>query len=1240
MCDGAKLKIWLPFVTFICIEVSLFYLYVFNSNTMKIISRVLLLLAIPTCFFGQADNKFDLELSTGTIKLSANFAQVKSTQPAKSEYFQGYYYRYIQFNELPSTEEKEKLASNNIKILMYLPNNTFVASIKKGTNLNSINSPAIRSLHPIKGQFKMLRELQEALGANNFPSFAVKGNKIGIGFTYFENATHEQVKAYIKSKGYLITLEDKNARWFVVWMKKDKISGFVEQPFVASAELVDDEPKPDNNVGRTNIRSNALATDYSGGRKYNGQGVTVALQDDGTIGPHIDYQGRIPTQFPTNNTGDHGDHCGGTIMGAGNKDPLMRGMAWGANMYVYSATGYQAFGQINTHYGTLGIRIISTSYSDGCNAGYTTRAQQLDIQTLNMPDLLHVFSAGNDGTSNCNYGAGSGWGNVTGGHKHSKNSIAVANLNYLDVRNTSSSRGPAHDGRLKPEVSAVGTDVMSTTNPNNYVPKTGTSMSCPAVAGIFAQLYQAYKNINGGTNPPSALMKAIVMNTADDLGNPGPDFSHGYGRVNGLKAAQIIEQGAYLTNTISNGATNNHTIVVPAGVRRIKVMTYWHDYQAQVGAAVALVNNLNTTLTNPSSAIFNPLILNYAPNSTSLNANAVQGVDIRNNHEQITITNPAAGTYTLNVNGASVPMGPQSYFVTWLFEMDGYTITYPIGGEGFNPSETETIRWDAYETSGNQTLQYTTNNGATWTNISTSIAGAQRYFNWTPPSVISGQCRVKISRGVYSAESDTNFSIIAPPSNLQVAWVCPDSVKLTWNQVPNATSYDVFKLGTMYMDSIKTTTTNSCVITNIPLNQTHWFSVRSRGALNAVSRRAIAVEKTPGLFACPQLAVDVSSKKLISPAGTFRDCHDLSNMPVVIELSNPGLTTLTNVPVFYRINGGAIISDTYAATLSPSATVSYTFSSNANLSSLGTYTIKAWAKYNSDPIQTNDTVIGRVQVIAGNVKSLPLVEDFETFSQCNVSNNCQTICNLMNDFVNESNSISDQHDWRTNSGAPPTSGTGPQLDFSPGSVNGKYVYLESTGPCTSLTAHMLSPCVNLATMPESILSFGYHMNGITMGTMYLDVFANGVWNNAVWSSSGDLGDIWNTANVNLNPWSNTVVTFRWRGTTGIGGFSDMAVDAIYIGSTVGLKEIQQQQHFGVYPNPTNGEFNVRVPSSFNEDLNYVVTDLSGRVILEGKADLKTENNTAKINLNAYAAGVYMLKLKCGDKIEYTKLYKN
>jgi len=1207
---------------------------------MKKISFILFLWITNVFCFGQSANKYDLHLSTGTVSLSANFAESKSCKPSKADVFQGTYYRYIQFGELPSQNQKQTLTTSGVTLLGYLPDNTYIAAIKRGSNLNALASLPIRGIHTINPQYKMLKELKEAIDGDIFPAYTVKGNKVGIGFTYYETITHEQMKSYLKSNGYEITFEDKATKWFVVWVKKSKITKFVALPFVNSAELVDDEAKPDNAVGRTDIRSNTISTDYSGGRKYNGSGVNIGMQDDGIIGPHIDYQGRLPNQFLANNSGDHGDHCAGIIMGAGNKDPMMRGMAWGSNIHVYSASGYQGFAQIGTHYNTLGIRIISTSYSDGCNAGYTTRAQQLDIQNLSMPELMIVFSAGNDGASNCNYGAGAGWGNVTGGHKHSKNSIAVANLTYLDVRNTSSSRGPAHDGRLKPEVSAVGTNVMSTTNPNNYVSKTGTSMSCPAVAGIFGQLYQAYKNLNSNNNPPSALMKAIVMNTADDLGNPGPDFSFGYGRVNALKAVKIIEQGAYLTATVINASSNTHTISIPTGVRRVKVMTYWHDYQAQVGAAIALVNNLNTTLTNPSSVSFNPLILNYSPNTTSLNANAVPGIDIRNNHEQITINNPAAGNYVLNVTGASVPMGPQAYFVTWIFEMDGYTITYPIGGEGFSTGQIETVRWDAFETSGNQTLEYTADNGATWNMILNNLPGAQRYHNWVPPSVISGQCRVRISRGAYSAESDTNFSIITPPLNLQVAWVCADSVKLTWQNVPGATSYDVFKLGTMYMDSIGTSPTTSCVVTGVPALQTHWFSVRSRGALNAVGRRAIAVQKTPGLFACPQLAADVACDEVLSPLGTLSDCHDLSNMPIVINLSNPGVTTLSVIPVFYRINGGPIVTESYPGPLTSSANVSYTFTTTANLNGIGTYNIKAWANYTSDPVATNDTSVGKLVIIAGAVKTLPLSEDFENFNLCSTVNNCGVTCNLMNDFINENNTFGDQHDWRTDNGGPPTAGTGPQVDFLPGTASGKYLYLESTVPCISLTANLLSPCMDLSSSPNPSLSFGYHMYGAAMGSMYLDVFVNGAWTNGIWFMSGDQGDIWNTANINLSAWASDTVTFRWRGITG-NGTSDMALDAIEfsVPNTTGITAHANQQTFRVFPNPGTGEFNVMIPSNVHSDLAYLITDVSGRIILSGNAEIKSGTSVAKINLQAFATGIYTLKLVCDGKVEYTKLYK-
>ena len=462
------------------------------KKTLPVLAAILIQL---NCV-AQKNNSYDLLLSSGTIELPANFEQVKSQQLQANELFNGSYYRYIQFYDIPSTEQKKQLSEKGIDLLLYLPTNTYIASLKQFTTINDLASFAIRGVYTIQPEYKLLNELSIALNEKNFPGYAVKGNNIGISFTSYDNIPFETMKSHLVSKGYKITYEDKSMHWFVVWINKNEILDFVNQPFVCSAELVDDIPQPENNVGRTSHRSNSIATDYSGGRKYNGAGSKVMLQDDGIIGPHIDYTGRLPMQFMTNNIGDHGDHCAGTIFGGGNRNPLTRGMAWGAELYAYNASpNYQGFDSITNHYGTLGIRIISTSYSDGCNAGYTTRAQKLDIQNLTMPQLIHVFSAGNNGTSNCNYGAGAGWGNVTGGHKHSKNSIAVANLDYLDVRNTSSSRGPAHDGRLKPEVSAVGTNVFSTSNPDTYVNKTGTSMSCPRSCWYFCAALRCLQNI-------------------------------------------------------------------------------------------------------------------------------------------------------------------------------------------------------------------------------------------------------------------------------------------------------------------------------------------------------------------------------------------------------------------------------------------------------------------------------------------------------------------------------------------------------------------------------------------------------------------------------------------------------------------------------------------------------------------------------------------------------------------------
>jgi hypothetical protein len=190
-------------------------------------------------------------------------------------------------------------------------------------------------------------------------------------------------------------------------------------------------------------------------------------------------------------------------------------------------------------------------------------------------------------------------------------------------------------------------------------------MSCPGIAGIMGQLYQGYKELNSGVNPSSALMKAVLLNSGDDLGNPGPDFKHGWGEVNAYQAIKILENNQYLNSNILQGGNNTHTITVPSGIIQLNVMVYWHDIQGSVNAAPALVNDIDINLTNANGLTAYPWLLDTTANAIALNSNATYGNDHINNVEQITIDNPISGNYVLSVDGFTIPFGTQEYWVIY-----------------------------------------------------------------------------------------------------------------------------------------------------------------------------------------------------------------------------------------------------------------------------------------------------------------------------------------------------------------------------------------------------------------------------------------------------------------------------------------------------------------------------------------------------------------------------------------------
>jgi len=1025
---------------------------------------------------------------------------------------------------------------------------------------------------------------------------------------------------------------DDFAHFSIVETTVSSIEKLIELPVVMYIEEVYPDPEPENYTGRTLHRSNYIASDYSAGRHYDGTGVSIMLQDDGVIGPHIDYEGRIGQQFLSYNYGDHGDHVAGTIMGAGNLDPEAKGMAYGATLYVYGAAPeYPGFNLIPFHYNDFQIRISSTSYSNGCNAGYTSLARTMDQQIRLYPSLMHVFSAGNAGPENCDYGAGPGWGNVTGGHKIGKNVIAVANVNLVDNLSSSSSRGPAHDGRIKPDISAKGSSVYSTTNPNDYTLKSGTSMSCPGVSGTLGQLYHAYRDLNEGSDPTGGLMKAILLNTADDLGNEGPDFKYGYGRMNARRAVNCLENYSYDSAKISNGEVNNHEFTIPANLTEFRVMIYWTDYEAAASVSKALVNDLDMIISDPESNQLYPYILDPTPDPDSLDKPATRGPDHLNNMEQIVIDNPLGGTYLIEISGFEVPQSDQTYYLVYTMIDEEIIITYPIGGESFVPGGDEFIRWDASESDDVFTMEYTTDGGENWILISDEVSASRRYLEWDVPSTISGNAYIRIGKGDIQSMNAYPFSILNTPQNLSVEWSCEDSFYIQWDEVFGATGYEVSLLGEKYMDMVGYTSGNYFIIDSVGFMNDEWFSVTALGPNDARSKRAFARERPAGISNCHEQDVKMEEITL-ADWGYYPDCLDLDIMPVEIYFRNFGSESISDVIVRYQLNDGEIVSEDFSGSVDPGSKVQYVFENTINASEIGNYLIKVWVSLSEDTNPENDTLLGTFEVIQGEPLIAPFSQNFDSFEDCLTYPTCEAvICDLSENWINAMNQMIDDIDWRTYHGNTLTNNTGPDFDHTTGTDEGKYIYLEPSVACFNREARLMSPCIDLTDAMEPVLHFWTHAFGDNIGRLHVDALVdNVIHKNIIPPLVGERGDEWIETTINLGDFVGQKIALRFRGFTSDGQKGDLALDDISLTDLVSVDELNYSSGIiscNVYPNPGNGIFNIDVNNPSEEAFEIRVNDIYGRLIYQEYISETSSKQKHIIDLSNIAKGVYILTIK-------------
>ncbi|WP_307528017.1 S8 family serine peptidase [Pedobacter sp. W3I1] len=464
----------------------------------------------------------------------------------------------------------------------------------------------------------------------------------------------------------------------------------------------------------------------------------------------------------------------------------------------------------------LQIKVQNHSYGTDIDNDYGMEAAAYDKQIFETDTLIHVFSAGNKGTTTPSVGFYQGMtarANLTGNFKQAKNLLVIGGINRGNISENLSSKGPAYDGRVKPELVALGED--------------GTSGSAAITSGSITLLEQFYQQ-KYKKAPSASLIRATVINSADDLGTPQVDFVYGYGKLNVAQSLKTLDENRVSLYEVAKNQDLLIPLTIPSNVAEVKLTITWNDPPAVVNAAQSLVNGLDLSLENPAGNLTLPWVLSSFPHLDSLSKPSVRKADMINNIQQITLDSPPAGAYNVHVNGNRIIQGNNQRFALayrYTFK-NAFSFISPEKNEYFFANEDNYIRWENTYTSKTGNLSVSYDEGVTWKSIASGIDLSKGFYNWAAPDQFS---KAMIRMVV---EGDTIWSqsfVISSPRTLNVGYVCKDGIVLNWNPQSGAKDYTLYNIVDNILAPVLTLTDT---ITKIDINKvsSKYFAVAANGA--------------------------------------------------------------------------------------------------------------------------------------------------------------------------------------------------------------------------------------------------------------------------------------------------------------------------------------------------------------------------------------------------------------------------
>ncbi|RXJ52128.1 GEVED domain-containing protein, partial [Gelidibacter gilvus] len=326
---------------------------------------------------------------------------------------------------------------------------------------------------------------------------------------------------------------------------------------------------------------------------------------------------------------------------------------------------------------------------------------------------------------------------------------------------------------------------------------------------------------------------------------------------------------------------------------------------------------------------------------------------------------------------------------------------------------------------------------------------------------------------------------------------------------------------------------------------------------------------------------------------------------VKLSLNYSGISTTGDyINVYYKLdNGSEIPFSSNGITTGSAGTFTNRIASQVGLNGNNVQIIirlKNDKKGNADAYYSFDNVLveGIIPPCA-KVSSFPYHQNFDSWTVSNTGSRC-TADGTVDLQQCWTNATGDDIDWDINSGTTPTSGTGPSGDHTTG--GGKYLYTEASGGgvCNNSLGIVTTPIFDFSGVVNPELSFWYHMNGTDMGTLNVQVSANGgaTWSGNLWSLSGNQPNAWReAAAISLLSYAgNSNVQIRFSGRTGNGFSSDIALDdfSIVDAPIPSVLTVSDLNDFGMHcANTTAGPESFTITGSQLTTQNVTVAALTG-----------------------------------------------